>query len=78
MEKEEKHSRQDNCGRRSLILKLKLELHICFIRMLVIENQINKILEQLSQAIFALKLLNTLQNKKLQFAIWHQLPYQVL
>lgn len=63
-EKEEKHSKQDNYGKLLLILKSKQELLTCFIRMLAIENQTNKILEQLNQVTFVLKLLSTHLNKK--------------
>lgn len=63
-EREEKHSKQDNYGSRLSILKFKQELLTCFIKMLAIENQINKTLEQLNQAIFALKLLNTPPKRK--------------
>lgn len=68
-EKEEKHSKQDNYGKPLLILKSKQELLTCFIRMLVIENQINKTSELLSQAIFVPKLLSTHQKKKSLSAI---------
>lgn len=43
MEKAEKQLKLDNSGKLSSIPKLKQELHICFTKMLVIENQINKI-----------------------------------
>lgn len=39
----EKLLRLDSCGSRLLMLRLKLEPLICFIRMLVIENLIRKI-----------------------------------
>jgi hypothetical protein len=68
-EKVEKLSKQDNCGKQLLTLKFKQELHTCFIKMHVIENLINKILELLNQVISVLKSLNTLQNKKLQYVI---------
>ncbi len=62
--REEKHLKPDNYGKQLLILKFNQELHICFIKMLAIENQISKILEQLNQVIFVRKSFNTHQNKK--------------
>lgn len=42
-EKEEELLKLDNCGRKLLTHKLKQVPHICYIKMHVIENRINKI-----------------------------------
>jgi hypothetical protein len=49
--------------------KLKQVIHIYFIKMPVIVNQINKILVQLNQVIYVVKLFNIHHLMKLQFVI---------
>jgi len=64
-----KQSKRDKFGKLLLMHRFKLELHTCFSKMLAIENLINKILEQLNQAICAQKLLSILLLRKLRYVI---------
>lgn len=69
MVKVERQSKREIYGKQLLMLKLKQELHICFLKMLVIENQTNKILEPSNHPIYVHKLLSTHLLRKLRFAI---------
>ena len=77
-EEETKQSKLKKSGKPLLKVKLKQELHICFLKTMLTLNQTNKIQELLKALIYAAKSLNTHQKKKLQFAIQLQFAFQNL
>jgi len=63
-EKEEEPSKLETYGIKLLTPKSRLVPLICYIKMPVTENLINKILEPLNNLIFVLKLSNILMKRK--------------
>lgn len=63
-EEEERQLRHNGFGIRLLILKLKLEHHICYTKTTATRNQTSKIWERLKAQIFARKLSSTLIKTK--------------
>lgn len=68
-EEEIRQSKLKKFGKPLSKVKLKQELHTCFLKITRTLNLTNKIWELSKALIYAAKLLNTLQKMKLQFAI---------